>query len=200
TQIVSCLYLIEMVLRGRKFKSEFLRVFQRLTNLIEDKVDEIPIPRPLRMSDSDGTGGVTVAPLLTSGDQNTGASLLPAGIELIPYDDLGEMKTQIPRDGHPVMVGLGFNSKVRPVRGPASFIKMKYLELTVGVPAVQLTREFGEPRDPLFYIPTLLLNAFTPTLLGWLFGFKKHLKRLRAGNQSYQISSLILNRPLLTAE
>jgi hypothetical protein len=64
-----------------------------------------------------------------------------------------------------------------------------------------LTREFPDcPQGPFFYIPALLLNAFTPTLLGWAFGFKKRVKRFKADAFSYRVSRLWSGRPLLMAQ
>ena len=206
-QAVSCLYLAEKGIRalaGKSFVSKFLAEFQTLTRdsekLIQDKLGQIPIPLPLPMSQADGTGGLTVAMLLTSADRASVKALLPEGVELMRREELKDLQSQVPAGRHPVMIGLGFNSDVRPVRKTPTFVKMNYLELTIGVPGVRLSSEFGNPSGPYFYIPALFLNAFTPTLLGWAFGFRKRLKRIKASAYSYRVAHLISGEPLLTAE
>lgn len=207
-QVVSGLYFIEKAIRaalGSTFASEFLKIYQKLTThvegLIEEKLKGVPVPDPFPESLADGTGGLTVAMLLTSADQETVKALLPEGLELSTAEQMGKLKDQMSGGRYPIMIGLGFNSDVRPVWREISFVKMKYLELTIGVPGVQFSRDFpNRPEGPFFYIPALLLNSFTPTLLGWAFGFKKRLKRIKAGASSYQVSRLLSGRPLLAAE
>jgi hypothetical protein len=206
-QVVSNLYYVEKAIRKilrRPFTSEFLGIFQELTSaafaLVIKKFGEIQIQLPLAMSRADGTGGLTVGMLLSSADRQSIESLLPNGLELIPHETLGEFQNRIPPGHHPIMIGLGFNSGVGPVKDEHTFVKMKYLELTFGIPAVQVAPEFGEPSGPFFYIPGLYLNAVTPTLLGWAYGFKKTIKRFRSSSTSYSVASLLLNQPLLAAE
>lgn len=205
-QVVSCLYFVELLIRAiarSTFASKFLQIFQKLTTdsvaLVKKEFGQVPV-QVLPASEADGTGGLTVAMLLTSCNRAAVTAILPAGLELIPLEELGEIRSQIPPGEHPVMVGLGFNSNVRPVLMNISFVDMNYLELTVGVPGVRLKPEYGEPSGPFFYIPSLLLNAVTPTLLGWAFGFRKRLKRIKADVNSYSVRRLLSGAPVLQAE
>jgi hypothetical protein len=207
-QVVSWLYFVEKAIRallGSTFASPFLKLYQKLTEgseaLIREKLGGVDVPEPLPLSKADGTGGLTVAMLLTSADKEAVEALLPAGLELSSRDQLGALQDQVSEGRYPVMIGLGYNAGVRPVWNKKSFGGMNYLELSIGVPGVLLTREFPDcPQGPFFYIPALLLNAFTPTLLGWAFGFKKRVKRFKADAFSYRVSRLWSGRPLLMAQ
>jgi hypothetical protein len=206
-QVVSCLYFVERAVRAivaGSFASEFLFRFQTLTKdseaLVKKQFGPIPIPLPLPESQADGTGGLTVAMLLTSADEESVRTLLAEGLRLSCREELGGLRDYASGGRYPIMIGLGFNSGVGPVLHDRSFVKMKYLELTIGVPGVRLSREPDSHLGPFLYIPLLLLNSVTPTLLGWAFGFKKRLKRIKADELSYRISRLISGRELLKAE
>jgi hypothetical protein len=207
-QVVSCLYFVEKTIRAllrSTFASPFLKLYQKLTAssvaLIDQKLSAVAVPEPLPLSKADGTGGLTVAMLLTSADKKAVEALLPAGLGLSSRDQLGALRDQVSEGKYPVMIGLGYNAGVRPVWNKKSFVKMNYLELSIGVPGVLVTREFPDcPQGPFFYIPALLLNSITPTLLGWAFGFKKRLKRFKADAFSYRVSRLWSGRPLLVAQ
>lgn len=206
-RVVSAFYFVESGIRKllrRPFRSEFLVEFQELTKaafeLVLQKFGEIQIPLPLPMNQADGTGGLTVGMLLSSASCDEVASLLPRGLELMPRGSLLGLQDRIPPGQHPIMIGLGFNHDVGPVKKDRTFVKMRYLELTVGIPAVQLAEDFGEPRGPFFYLPALYLDALTPTLLGWAYGFRKRLKRFSTERRTYSVRSFLFNRPVFAAD
>ena len=203
--VVSNLYGLETRIRAwlhRQFHSEYLRIYHEMTNeaqhIIERTIGEIPVETGLPVSQADGTGGLTVAMILTHEKREVLEALLPNGMELIPGDNLPEKP---PGPGlHPLMIGLGLNTGARPVQRNRHFRGMNYLEMTIGIPMVQLAPEFGPPRGPFFYLPGLYLNFLTPTLLGWAFGFKKRLRRIASTSSTFRVSSLLRGREKLNAE
>jgi hypothetical protein len=67
----------------------------------------------------------------------------------------------------------------------------------IGVPWVRLSDSSDE--TTFLCLPRLLLDQLAPTMLGWLFGYKKRWMRIAAEPQSFKVSSLLFKRPILEA-
>ena len=103
-------------------------------------------------------------------------TILPKGLSLAP-SNLTAPGT------HPMVFAFGNQSHVRPVA--LKLFDWTYLEYIHSVPNV-LWCDGGACHGPFMYQPTLYLDEFPPTALGWMYGLKKHVVHSYASGEGMQ--------------
>jgi hypothetical protein len=193
-KFINWLHGVEAGLRrlfGRKFKPLYLLPYQPLTDAITEIVKEYigEIPVSDQDSEADGMGGFTATFVSTYEKRDKLAALLPSGAHLGSPKDLPDP------DSHPVLLMFAVHTDARPVWRNFRFNSMRYREIAIGIPHVRLAPEFRVPDREFMFFPRLYLDHFTPTLLGWLFGFAKRLRRIGDTESKFLVSSLSGSEP-----
>jgi uncharacterized protein with NAD-binding domain and iron-sulfur cluster len=103
------------------------------------------------------------------------AAMLPVGLQLAPQPFVAP-------DRHVMFASFARN------HFSAWFGDMRYHELLLGIPFVELVEERSPHRGPFIYMPRILLDAEAPRILGErIYGFEKLPGRFTVGDDAWRV-------------